>query len=501
MASIRRTLFPVPRAGAMQNGEVHSVASPLSRSSSCSQGYSSFEGSLSSQPGSMVSYSVLYRLQAAALGIFPRRYWPLERSKSKGQLWRRAFIHFFICFMIGIFIGLIPFISMNASMNLGSKHQALSFEVISSDENAHQYEGTSSKGPFVEARKFKDNASLETQVVKQELLLGISDDQPDTQLPFQDSDLMHRKLLIIVTPTYARPFQAYYLSRLAQTLRLVPPRLLWIVVEMFSQSAETAEILRRTGVMYRHLVCYKNLTSVRDRRVHQRNVALSHIETHRLDGIVYFADDDNVYSINLFERMREIRRFGTWPVALLTTSKSEARLEGPVCNGSQVVGWHTNRRNRRFHSDISGFTFNSTILWDPKRWQRLTLEPIRQLDTVQEEVEESVFIEQVVEDESQMEGLGKDCSRIMESILKNKRKIGLEIWLVPVFTFSSPFGRQQSYSGVLQALIYAGLVYHLAWKATVDMSEWLRRQTRNLLGFACAGSNPAVDVLLLIYGS
>jgi hypothetical protein len=28
------------------------------------------------------------------------------------------------------------------------------------------------------------------------------------------------------------------------------------------------------------------------------------------------------------------------------------------------------------------------------------------------------------------------------------------------------------------------------------MSEWLRRQTRNLLGFACAGSNPAVDVFL-----
>jgi hypothetical protein len=32
-------------------------------------------------------------------------------------------------------------------------------------------------------------------------------------------------------------------------------------------------------------------------------------------------------------------------------------------------------------------------------------------------------------------------------------------------------------------------------KQTVDMSEWLRRQTRNLLGFACAGSNPAVDVI------
>ena len=28
----------------------------------------------------------------------------------------------------------------------------------------------------------------------------------------------------------------------------------------------------------------------------------------------------------------------------------------------------------------------------------------------------------------------------------------------------------------------------------VDMSEWLRRQTWNLLGYARAGSNPAVDV-------
>ena len=34
---------------------------------------------------------------------------------------------------------------------------------------------------------------------------------------------------------------------------------------------------------------------------------------------------------------------------------------------------------------------------------------------------------------------------------------------------------------------------------SVDMSEWLRRQTRNLLGFACAGSNPAVDDIFLFY--
>jgi hypothetical protein len=31
------------------------------------------------------------------------------------------------------------------------------------------------------------------------------------------------------------------------------------------------------------------------------------------------------------------------------------------------------------------------------------------------------------------------------------------------------------------------------------MSEWLRRQTRNLLGYACAGSNPAVDASLFTF--
>ena len=80
-------------------------------------------------------------------------------------------------------------------------------------------------------------------------------------------------------------------------------------------------------------------------------------------------------------------RFGTWPVAMLAQSKNKAILEGPVCNGSQVIGWHTNDKSkklRRFHVDMSGFAFNSTILWDPKRWRRLTSVPIRQLDTVRE---------------------------------------------------------------------------------------------------------------------
>lgn len=82
-------------------------------------------------------------------------------------------------------------------------------------------------------------------------------------------------------------------------------------------------------------------------------------------------------------------------MAKLVPSISQTALEGPICNGTQVLGWHSNdvrRRFRRFHVLMSGFAFNSTILWDPKRWHRPTLEPIRQFDTVKEEFQVSFLL-------------------------------------------------------------------------------------------------------------
>lgn len=67
--------------------------------------------------------------------------------------------------------------------------------------------------------------------------------------------------------------------------------------------------------------------------------------------------------------------------------KSQAIVEGPVCRGRTVIGWHTNeksKRVRRFHVDMSGFAFNSTVLWQPQLFGRPTTSPIRQLDTVKE---------------------------------------------------------------------------------------------------------------------
>ncbi|KAF8107913.1 hypothetical protein N665_0116s0118 [Sinapis alba] len=360
MASIRRTLSPLYHDRPYDNG-----AAPFSPSPSQ-------KGTSKHNSSQLLSY--LTKLSTAT-----------DPKTSRRGPWRRPLYQFLAFFLIGFLLGMTPYGQID-DVN-GTDRSA--FE-IKPPNNVKREEVGVDGVSFVEIGKKKEKEDF------------------DFVVP--------RKLVIVVTPTYNRAMQAYYLNRVAQTLRLVEPPVLWIVVEGNAASFETSEILRKTGVMYRHLVCKRNMTSIKDRGVHQRNTALEHIELHKLDGIVYFADDDNVYSLELFQSLRQIRRFGTWPVAMLAPSKNKAILEGPVCNGSQVIGWHTNeksKRLRRFHVDMSGFAFNSTILWDPKRWKRPFPHPTRQLDTVKEGFQETTFIEQVVADESDMEGVPPACSRIL----------------------------------------------------------------------------------------
>jgi hypothetical protein len=133
--------------------------------------------------------------------------------------------------------------------------------------------------------------------------------QQQQQLP-SDSGEHGDKLLIVITPTRARASQAYYLSRLGQTLRLVRPPVLWVVVEAGKPTPEAALALRHTAVMHRYVGCCEKLnasSSVVDYRSHQMNAGLEVVENHRLDGVVYFADEEGVYSLQLFDRLRQIR--------------------------------------------------------------------------------------------------------------------------------------------------------------------------------------------------
>ncbi|MED6113748.1 Beta-1,4-xylosyltransferase irx9 [Stylosanthes scabra] len=324
----------------------------------------------------------------------------VERSKKKTQLWKKAMLHFSLCFVMGFFTGLAP-TGKSSSMFSSTK-------VVTSSNN-----GTgSAPQPSINVNRTWTIAPTSSVNVPSKPRISRT---TTTKLNVRShSELKPRRLIIIVTPTSTKlPYQAVFLRRLANTIRLVPQPLLWIVVEAKTESTELPEMLRKTGIMYRHVVFKENFTDLEAELNHQRNLALKHIEHHRLSGIVHFAELSNVYDLQFFQQLRDIEVFGTWPTALLAANRKRVIIEGPVCDSSQVIGWHLRNMNNETETitppiHISSFAFNSSILWDPERWGRTS--------SVQDTSQNSIkFVKQVVlEDEAKLKGIPpEDCSKIM----------------------------------------------------------------------------------------
>ncbi|XP_074584299.1 putative beta-1,4-xylosyltransferase IRX9L isoform X3 [Curcuma longa] len=402
MASIRRNITALQRGGDLQYGdEILDTG---------------FSDKLSHSDFTYVSgRSLLKKLLTSLFSRIPDRFTSLllrptsrlvDRSKAKGLRWKKLFYRIALFFLVGMFIGFTPFFAVDISKDLSQRRQEFSFLEDHANAESHKNINTERKEAAEELDKVKRDLSSENWMEKNE---SLSTHVINSTL---NMELERQKLLIVITPTYVRPFQVYHLNRLAHTLSNVSPPLLWLVLEKFQRSDETARILRGSRIIYRHLVCKRNVTNQRDACL---NTALSHIEEHRLDGIVHFADENVIYSIHLFDQMRQIRRFGTWPVAVVTAAQKQVSLEGPVCNGSQVIGWHKNRGKltRRSHSFSTGFAFNSTLLWEPNRWVRINLAPKRKHGLIEEDSEETAFVEELFEDKVQMQGLANNCSSIM----------------------------------------------------------------------------------------
>ncbi|XP_061340022.1 probable beta-1,4-xylosyltransferase IRX14H [Gastrolobium bilobum] len=247
------------------------------------------------------------------------------------------------------------------------------------------------------------------------------------------------RTVIAVTPTYVRTFQKLHLTGVMHSLMLVPYDVVWIVVEAGGVSNETASVVGRSGLRTIHIGFNHRMPNSWDARhkleARMRLHALRFVRKENLDGVVMFADDSNMHSIELFDEIQSVKWIGAVSVGILVHSagadessslKGEEEtppmpVQGPACNATNnLVGWHTfnslsyTGRSAVYIDDRapvlprklewSGFVFNSRLLWkdldDKPDW-------IKDLEALDDDIDSPLSL---LRDTSVVEPLGS-CGR------------------------------------------------------------------------------------------
>ncbi|KAE8671617.1 putative beta-1,4-xylosyltransferase IRX14H [Hibiscus syriacus] len=223
------------------------------------------------------------------------------------------------------------------------------------------------------------------------------------------------KTIIVVTPTYVRTFQALHLAGVMQSLMVVPYNLIWIMVEAGGVSNETASFIEKSGLKTIHVGFSQPMPNSWDERHKLESImrlhALRIVREKKLDGIVMFADDSNMHSMELFDEIQNVKWFGAVSVGILATSaniggssdrKGEEEnprmpIQDPACNESNMLaGWHTFNtlpfaRKSAVNIDDrlavlprklewSGFVLNSRLLWKDRKDKPEWIKDIDMLD-------------------------------------------------------------------------------------------------------------------------
>ena len=160
----------------------------------------------------------------------------------------------------------------------------------------------------------------------------------------------------------------------------------------------------------------------------------------KLDGIVMFADDSNMHSMELFDEIQKVKWIGAVSVGILAhlsdsdkelsvvqkedVENSPMPVQGPACNSSdKLVGWHTfnslpyQGKSANYIGDRAvvlprklewaGFVLNSRLVW---KEAEVKPEWVKDLDIVAGEEEDIKTPLSLLKDPSVVEPLGS-CGR------------------------------------------------------------------------------------------
>ncbi|XP_069062875.1 galactosylgalactosylxylosylprotein 3-beta-glucuronosyltransferase 1-like [Pleurodeles waltl] len=171
--------------------------------------------------------------------------------------------------------------------------------------------------------------------------------------------------IFAITPTYARLVQKAELTRLAHTF-LHLKGFHWIVIEdAYNKTQLVTLFLKNCGIQYTHLWAKSEKGEHINKGARQRNKGLSWLReqftlNETIKGVVYFADDDNVYSLQLFEEMRHTQKVSVWPVAFAGGLRYESV---DVDTFGKVKGWKVKYDlQRAFAIDMAGFAVNLNLI-------------------------------------------------------------------------------------------------------------------------------------------
>lgn len=227
----------------------------------------------------------------------------------------------------------------------------------------------------------------------------------------------------MITPTYARPQQKADLIKFANTILHVH-KIHWIIIEdapyktdlvtRFVQRtlnfARNKVVLQMTHLNVQTSSNYRNELNdphwLRPRGVEQRNEALKWLRENSdsvdSNGVVYFADDDNTYDVQLFDEIRSTKKVACWPVGLV----GGLMVERPLVEDGKIIGFNSAfKPQRMFPIDMAGFSINVAILLTNSQ-AYFTLKVARGY-------QETYLLKQLVRHPSEMEPKAENCSKVL----------------------------------------------------------------------------------------